>query len=88
MNREGNPRPSSVGTGHAELITAAPRRQVPAEDDGLNLATNRTWGGLWDGQTPPASDINVWAKWERGDWKAAAQRVQVGVQPEDSLQNY
>lgn len=42
MNREGNPCPSSIGMGDAKLITAAPLRQVAAEDNGLNLSINRT----------------------------------------------
>lgn len=33
------------------MITAAPQKQDPAEDDGLNLSLNSTWGAFWDKQT-------------------------------------
>lgn len=64
------------------MITAAPQRQVQAEDDGLNLSINWTWGisGTDRLPLPPSSMYGL-----KGDWKVPALGAQVGVQPEDSF---
>lgn len=44
------------------MITAAPQRQDPAENDGLNLSLNSTWGASGTNRLPVS--VQVQAKWE------------------------
>lgn len=56
-----NPSPQQ-GRDGACMITAAPQRRDPAEDDGLNLSLNSTWGA--SGTNSLSVSVEVQAKRE------------------------
>lgn len=63
------------------MVTAAPQRLDPAEDDGLNLPLNSTWGVCGTDRLPVS--VEVQAKW-KGRLDSACTGGTRG-QPKDSV---